>query len=121
MATSTGMVHVKLRLKSVRSVAKYVISLKCVDPSLSTIANTSQIIKSARFSGTRKVHMVGDGGEVLETMQGENIPWIDYMHIQSENTTTYSAKAYSKVHNVHKTRSHQAFTRVQLFPINKDG
>ena len=28
---------------------------------------------------------------------------------------------YSKVHNVHKARSHQAFTRVQLSPMNRMG
>ena len=40
VATSISMVNVKVRMKSVRSVAKYVILLKCVDPSLSTVANT---------------------------------------------------------------------------------
>ena len=50
--------------------------------------------------------MVADDGGVLETLQRENIPWIDSPHVKSENTTTYSAKGYSKVHNVHKTRSH---------------
>ena len=44
--------------------------------------------QSARFSGTRKVHMVADGGKVLETMQRENTPWIDSIHVQSDNTTT---------------------------------
>ena len=53
--------------------------------------------------------------------QRENIPWIDSIHVQSENTTTYSAKGYSKVHNAHKTRSYQAFTRVQMFPMNGMG
>ena len=56
---------------------------------------------------------MADDGEVLETMQRENIPWIDSIHVQSENTTTYSAKGYS--------RSHQAFTRVQMFPMNQMG
>ena len=62
-----------------------------------------------------------DDEEVLETTQRENIPWIDSIHVQSENTTTYSAKGYSKVHNVHKTKSCQAFTRVQMFPMNRMG
>ena len=70
--------------------------------------------QSARFSGSHD-------GEVLETMQRENIPWIDSIHIQSENTTIYSGRGYSKVHNVQKTRGHQAFTRVQLFPRNRMG
>ena len=38
--------------------------------------------------------MVADDGDVLETMQRENIPWIDSIHVQYENTTTYSAKGY---------------------------
>ena len=81
--------------------------------------------QSARFTGSKEkstnIHLVADDGEVLETMQRENIPWIDSIHVQSENTTTYSAKGYSKVHNVHKTRSHPAFTRVQIFPMNRMG
>ena len=32
--------------------------------------------------------MVADDGDVLETLQIENIPWMDSIHIQSENTTT---------------------------------
>ena len=37
-----------------------------------------------------------------KTMQRENIPWIGSIHVQYEDTTTYSAKGYSTVHNVHK-------------------
>ena len=37
--------------------------------------------QSARFTGNKKkstnIHLVADDGEVLETMQRENIPWID--------------------------------------------
>ena len=77
--------------------------------------------KSARLSGKRKVHILADDGEVLETMHTENTPWIDSIHVQSENTTTYSAKGYSKVDNIHTTRSHQSFTRIQMFPMNKMG
>ena len=82
--------------------------------------NNSQyrsINKSARFSGTRKVHMVADDGEVLETMQRENIPWIDFIHVQSQNnTTTYSTMGYSKVHNVHKTRQSPSIYKSTAVP-----
>ena len=64
---------------------------------------------------------MADDGEVLATMQRENIPWIDSIHVQSEKTTTYSDKGYSKVHNVLKTRVHQALTRVQMFSMNRIG
>ena len=59
--------------------------------------------------------------EVLETTQREKIPWLDSIHVQCETTTTYSAKGYSKVQNAHKTRSHQAFTKVEMFPMNRMG
>ena len=62
------------------------------------------------------IHLMADETEILEATPKENIPWIDSIHVQSENTTTYSAKGCPKVHEAHKTRSHQAFTRVLMFP-----
>ena len=49
VATSINMVNVKLKVNSVRRVAKYVILLKYVDPSLSTIAITGQITSLLDF------------------------------------------------------------------------
>ena len=81
--------------------------------------------QSAKFTGNKKkntnIHLVTDKNGILETTTREDIPWIDSRHVQSENNTTYSAKGCAKVHEAHKTRSHQAFTRVLMFPTNRIG
>ena len=59
--------------------------------------------------------------EILETTPREDIPCIDSICVQSDNTTTYTAKGCPMVHEAHKTRSHQAFTRVLMFPTNGTG
>ena len=43
---------------------------------------------------------------------------MDSIYEQPDNTIIYSDKGYSKVH---KTRSHQTFIRVQMFPHNRKG
>ena len=48
--------------------------------------------------------------EVLDTKHTQKIPWIDSIYVHPDNTTTYSVKGDSKVHNAHTQRSHQAFT-----------
>ena len=58
---------------------------------------------------------------ILETTPREDIPWIDSIHVQSENITTYSTKGCAKVHRAHKTRSHQVLTRLLMFPANRMG
>ena len=92
----------------------------CVSAVLISLACNKHLFPR-QLTHKHSLHYITDDGKVLETMQRENLPWKDSIHIQFENTTTYSAKGYSKVHNVHETRNHQAFTRVQLFPMNRMG
>ena len=80
--------------------------------------------QSARFTGSKKttsVHIVADDSEVPETTPRGNIPWVASIYVHPGNTTTYSAKGYSKVHHVKKPRCHQAFTRVQIFSTKRMG
>ena len=81
--------------------------------------------QSFRLTGNKKkstnIHLMADDGGISETTQRENIPWTDSICVQSKNTTTYSANGYSKIRNAHKTRSHQAFTMVQMFPMKRIG
>ena len=64
---------------------------------------------------------MADDGEILETTQRENIPWLDiidvYPHTQN-NALIYTKKGFLEVHNFQKTKSHQAFTKVEMFPVN---
>ena len=62
---------------------------------------------------------MADENEILKTTPREDISWIDSIHVQSENNTSCSAKGCPKVHEAHKTRNHQAFTRVLMFPTNR--
>ena len=67
------------------------------------------------------IHLVADDGEILETTQTENIPWLDITDVYPDtqnNTSIYTKKGIMEVHNVHKTKSHQAFTKVEMFPTN---
>ena len=84
--------------------------------------------QSARFTGNEKkstnIHLVADDGKILETTQRENIPWLDIMDVYSDtqdNTSIYTKKGFLEVHNVHKTRSHQMVTQVEMFPTNGMG
>ena len=56
--------------------------------------------QSARFTGNKKkntnIHLVADEDEILETTPREDIPWIDSIHVQFENNTTYSANNVQK-------------------------
>ena len=79
--------------------------------------------QSARFTGIKKkitnIHLVTDNGEILETTQRENILWLDVIDVYPDtqnNTLIYTKKGLLGVHNVHKTKSHQAFTKVEMFP-----
>ena len=64
---------------------------------------------------------MADNSEVLETTPRDDIPWIDSINVQTDNTPTYSTKGYLKAHSVHKSRSLQAFIRVQMIPTNRTG
>ena len=87
--------------------------------------------KSARFSGTRKVHMVTEDGEIQSTVDlntamerledvisCEFVGTIDvFVH---ENTSSIS-KGNLDVHTVHKPKRHQVFTRVSMYPTDTSG
>ena len=62
-----------------------------------------------------------DDGEILETRQQENIPWSDIIDVYQDtknNTSIYTKNGFLEVHNVHKTKSHKSFTKVEMFPTN---
>ena len=54
--------------------------------------------QSARFTGNKKkstnIHLVADDGEILETTQTENIPWLDIIDVypDTQNNTSISTK-----------------------------
>ena len=85
--------------------------------------------KFARFSGTRKVHMVTDDGEIQGTVDlntamerledvisSECVGSID---VFVDEDTTSQPKGNLDVHTVHKPTRHQAFTRVSMYPTDK--
>ena len=80
--------------------------------------------QSARFTANKKkktnIHLVADENEVLETTPKQDIPWIDSIHVQTENNTTCSTKGCPKVQKALR-RSHQVFTRLLMFPTNRMG
>ena len=78
--------------------------------------------QSARFTGNKKkstnIYLLTDDGEILGSTQRENIPWLDVIDVYLDtqnNTSIYTKKGFLEVHNIQK-KSHQALTRVQMFP-----
>ena len=84
--------------------------------------------KFARFSGTRKVHMVTDGDEIQGTVDlntamerledvisSECVGSID---VFVDEHTTSQPKGNLDVLTVHKPKRHQAFTRVSMYPTD---
>ena len=87
--------------------------------------------KFARFSGTRKVHMVTDDGEIQGTVDlntamerledvisSECVGSID---VFVDEDMTSQPKGNLDVHTVHKPKRHQAFTRVSMYPTDTSG
>ena len=61
---------------------------------------------------------MADDGEILETTQRENIPWLDIRDVYPDtqnNKSICTKKGFLEVHNVHKTKGHQEFTKVEIF------
>ena len=97
-------------------------------------ANNSQDRSSnkfTRFSGTRKVHMLTDDGEIQGTVDlntaverledvisSECVGSID---VFVDEDTTSQPKGTLDVHTVHKPKRHQAFTRVSMYPTDTSG
>ena len=85
--------------------------------------NDRSNIQSARFTGNKKKSTNFTWWQMMGkySKQYKDIPWLDiigvYPHTQN-NTSIYNKKSFLEVHNVHKTKSHQEFTKVEIFPTN---
>ena len=87
--------------------------------------------KFARFSGTRKVHMVIDDGEIQGTVnlntameRLEDVissEFVDLIDVLVDEDTTSQPKGNLDVHTVHKPMRCQAFTRVSMYPTDTSG
>ena len=81
--------------------------------------------KSARFSGTRKVHMVTDDGEIqgtvdlntaVERLQDViSCEFVGSIDVFVDEDTTSQPKGNLDVHTVHMPKRYQAFTRVSMY------
>ena len=87
--------------------------------------------KSARFSGTRKVHMVTEGGEIQGTVdlntameRLEDVissEFVGSIDVFVDEDTTSQPKGNLNVYTVHKPMRYQAFTRVSMYPTDTSG
>ena len=84
--------------------------------------------KSARFSGTRKVHMITDDGEIQGTVDLDTAmerledvissECVGSIDVCVDEDTTPQPKGNLDVHTVLKPKRHQAFTRVSMYPTD---
>ena len=83
--------------------------------------------QSARFTKnkqTTNIYLVTDGSKVLETTSRENIPRLDCIDVYTgaqNSSASYTSKGYIEVCKVHKPKSHQVFTGVQVSPTDSMG
>ena len=87
--------------------------------------------KSARFSGTRKVHMVTDDGEIQGTVDLDTAmerledvissECVGSIDVFVDEDTTSQPKGNLDVHTVLKPKRHQAFTRASMYPTDTSG
>ena len=87
--------------------------------------------KFARFSGTRKVHMITDDGEIQSTVDlntamerlEDNISseCVGSIDVFVDEGTTSQPKGNLDVQTVLKPKRHQAFTRVSMYPTDTSG
>ena len=87
--------------------------------------------KSARFSGTRKVHMVTEDGEIQGTVDLNtaiekledviSCEFVGTIDVFVDENTLSILKGNLDVHTVHKPKRHQAFTRVSMYPTDTCG
>ena len=87
--------------------------------------------KSARFSGTRKVHMVTDDGKTegtvdlntaMERLQDViSCEFVGTIDVFVDEDTTSQPKGNLDVNTVHKPKRYQAFTRVSMYPTDTSG
>ena len=82
--------------------------------------------KSAKFSGTRKVQMVTEDGEIQGTVDLNtamerledviSCEFVGTIDVFVDENTSSIPKGNLDVHTVHKQKRHQAFTRVSMYP-----
>ena len=82
--------------------------------------------KYARFSGTRKIHMVTEDGEIQGTVDLNtamerledviSCEFVGTIDVFVDENTLSIPKGNLDVHTVHKPKRHQAFTRVSMYP-----
>ena len=87
--------------------------------------------KSARFSGTRKVHMITDDGEIQDTVdlntaleRLEDVishEFVGTIDVFVDEDITSQPKGNLEVHTVHKPKRYQTFTRVSMYPTDTSG
>ena len=87
--------------------------------------------KSARFSDTRKVHMVTDDGEIQGTVDLNtamerledviSCEFVGTINVFVDEDTTSQPKENLDVHTVHKPKRYQAFFRVSMYPTDTNG
>ena len=80
--------------------------------------------KSARFSGTRQVHMVTDDGEIQGTVDLNTAmesledvitcEFVGNIDVCVDEDTTSQPKGNLDVHTIHRPMRYQAFTRVSV-------
>ena len=87
--------------------------------------------KSARFSGTRKVHMVTDDGEIPGTVDLDTAmerledvissECVGSIDVFVDEDPKSQSKGNLDVHTVLKQKRHHAFTRVSMYPTDTSG
>ena len=87
--------------------------------------------KSARFSGTRKVHMITGDGEIQGTVDLDtamerledviSCEFVGTIDVFVDENTSSIPKGNLDMHTVHKPKRHQAFTRVSMYPTDTSG
>ena len=130
MATSISMVNVKEKVKCKKCGKISHFAKVCRSNSANNSQDRSNN-KFARFSGTRKVHMVTDDGEIQGTVNPNTAmerledvissEFVDLIDVLVDEDITSQPKGNLDVHTVHKPMRYQAFTRVSMYPTDTSG
>ena len=85
---------------------------------------TGQIISLLDLKAIRRKGPIFTWWQMMEKywkQHKEKIPWLDIIDVYPDtqnNASIYTKKGLLEVHNVHKTKSYQAFTKVEIIPTN---
>ena len=98
----------------------------CRSKAVNTNSQNRSNNRFARFSGTKKVHMVTDDSEVQETIEWDTArerlkdvwsnEFVDTIDVFMEEAPTSQPRCDLDVHAVHKPKRYQAFTQVSMYP-----